>query len=151
MVYIVGVFMCHQPLKIIIIIGTNNAELWQSDDTCNETRWDRKFEVNLDSMTGDSKYLKPAEVTVFTDGNKTKDGIGVGYVIYIRGNRLRTYSCKLSENATVFQAEVQAIYRASEYLIALTGEYKFKYVKILTDSQAALQACLLYTSPSPRD
>ena len=94
----------------------------------------------MDSLKGNAKYLRHSELTIYTGGSKTSHGTGSGYVIYKNNTRIRTFSCKISDNATVFQAEIYAIYKASEYLIGLTADLPFKYVKILSDSQAALQA-----------
>ena len=117
-----------------------SAELIHTDDACNLTKRDSKYKVNLKSMKGGKKYLTHSEVTVYTDESKMTEGTGSGYVIYLRKQRTRVFNCKLSENATVFQAEIFAIYKAVKYLISLRHEKEFKYVKILTDSQAALQA-----------
>ena len=46
-------------------IVNNNEELWQSDDTCNDLNWDRKYEVILDSMKGNSKYLRHLRSKIF--------------------------------------------------------------------------------------
>ena len=51
-----------------------------------------------------------------------------------------TESTKLPDYATVFQAEIQAVYEACQYLLSIIAEWEIKYIKILTDSQAALLA-----------
>ena len=66
--------------------------------------------------------------------------MGSGYVVYNKGQRLQTHSSKLTDTTTVFQAEVTAINEAADYLIGLSAHRKFKHVKILSDSQAALTA-----------
>ena len=43
-------------------------------------------------------------------------------------------------HATVYQAELEAIYQAFNYLEENHNRLKLKYVKTLTDSQSALQA-----------
>ena len=48
-------------------------------------------------------------------------------------------SIRLSANTTVFQAEVIAIREATRKMLS-TFDGKYEYIKILTDSQAALQA-----------
>ena len=65
----------------------------------------------------------------------------------------------MQDHATVYQAEIEAIYQACKYMDDNFDTMKPRYVKILTDSQSALKALdsidfksrLLYTSPSPRD
>ena len=44
------------------------------------------------------------------------------------------------DHATVFQAELEAIYQACKYMDTEYNNLKPRYVKILTDSQSALQA-----------
>ena len=131
------------------------------DDRCDILIKERLTNINLNSFHGGKKYLKKAETTVYTDGSKLTKGVGAGIVIYHKNERIHVDSFSLKNNATVFQGEVEAIYQAIQYLIAYQDEYKFRYIKILSDSQAAIMAlnqpeirsksCLLYTSPSPRD
>ena len=37
------------------------------------------------------------------DGSKTGNGVGAGYVVYYKKERIQTESISLSENTTVFQ------------------------------------------------
>ena len=60
--------------------------------------------------------------------------------MFHKGKRKQTKSTRVSDTATVFLAEVRAIYEAAVYLIELSAHRKFKYVKILSDSQAAITA-----------
>ena len=46
----------------------------------------------------------------------------------------------MQDHTTVYQAELEAIYLACKYMDDNHEEIKPKYVKILTDSQAALKA-----------
>ena len=45
----------------------------------------------------------------------------------------------MQDNATVYQAELEAIYQACKYMDDIHDKIKPKYVKIQTDSQAALK------------
>ena len=45
----------------------------------------------------------------------------------------------MQNHATVYQAELEAIYQVCNYLEENHNQLKPKYVKILTDSQSALQ------------
>ena len=74
-------------------------------------------------------YLRPSKITVYTDGSKTWNGVGAGFVIYHKAQRIYTHSLKLSKHTTVFQAEIYAIYEAAKHLIQETN-IRFKYVKI---------------------
>ena len=66
--------------------------------------------------------------------------MGSGYVVYNKGQRIQTNSSKLTDTTTVFQAEATAINKAADYLINLSNHRKFRHVKMLSDSQAALTA-----------
>ena len=59
---------------------------------------------------------------------------------FSQNTRIFSDSYKLPDYATVFQAEIYAIQRAAEYALSEIGTYGFKYVKILTDSQASMLA-----------
>ena len=77
---------------------------------------------------------------MYTDGSKTEYGVGSGYVIYNKGQQIQTHSSKLTNTTIVFQAKIMEINEAAEYLLTLSNHRKFKHVKILSDSQAALTA-----------
>ena len=86
------------------------------------------------------RAVKPSEYTVYTDGSKTDNGTGAGFVIYKKRERIHTNSFSLPNTATVFQAEIIAIYQAMLQLIRISTTQKISYVKILCDSQAAILA-----------
>ena len=65
-----------------------------------------------------------------------KKGTG-GFVVYHYNNILHTYSFKMEDHATVYQAELEAIYQACKYMDDNHDAIKPRYVKILTDSHAA--------------
>ena len=68
------------------------------------------------------------------------------------GTEIHSKLIKLSENTTVFQAEIIAIREATREMLS-TLDDKHEYIKILTDSQAALQALdnTTYTSRAVKD
>ena len=74
-----------------------------------------------------------------TDGSKTLNHTGAGYVIYNRTHEQQTSSIKISHNSTVFQAEILAIREAAK-AFKLLQTPEDKYIKIMSDSQAAIQA-----------
>ena len=84
--------------------------------------------------------IKPAEYNIFTDGSKTEDGVGSGFVVYCKAERLHVESISLPDNTTVFQAEIIAIYKAMLFMIRHCSTNKVSYLKILCDSQAAILA-----------
>ena len=61
------------------------------------------------------------------------------FVLYKRHQQIHTYSFQLANHTTVYQAELEAIYQACVYIDNNITSLKPKYIKILTDSQAALQ------------
>ena len=100
--------------------------------------WDRKYIVNQNSFSNKGKPIH-SQYTIYTDGSKTDDHVGSGYVIYHGNIEFAYNSVRLSDEMTVFQAEVAAIKLAVEYLIEnfVSGT---KFVKLFSDSQAALLA-----------
>ena len=67
-------------------------------------------------------------------------------MIYHKNKRIHVESIHMPDTSTVFQAEIEAISHACQYALANPQERDIKYIKILSDSQAAIKACLLYTS-----
>ena len=151
-----------------------------TDDRCSHTNWDKCYHIMTSSFITNRTSIKPSEFTIYTDGSKTDNGTGAGFVIYHKCDRIHTESISLPDTTTVFHAEVTAIYKAMLQLIRMDRTQTLSYVKILSDSQAAIKAldshdikskivlqtiealnavaditistsCLLYTSPSPRD
>ena len=94
----------------------------------------------------------PTQINIFTDGSRTPFHVGAGYTIQIRGKERYSNSLKLSENTTVFQAEIIAIREATRHMLH-TLDSEYEYIKILTDSQAALQALndTTYTSRAVKE
>ena len=66
------------------------------------------------------------------------EGNGGGFVVYHYKKLVHMHSFKMQDHATVYQAELEAIYRACSYMDKKYIELKPNYVKILTDSQSAL-------------
>jgi ribonuclease HI len=98
----------------------------------------KKYDVNLSSFSGEKKYSRRSQYTVYTDGSKLNGKLGAGYQIYKGTEPFAHGSVKLPDWATVFQAEVLAIKTASQRLQQDGSDVK--WVKILSDSQAALLA-----------
>lgn len=75
-------------------------------------------------------------ITCYTDGSKTERGTGFGYVIPQDGNsrETQTFSAKLPDFCSVYQAELIALTAAAE---AITG-YTNREIYLLTDSQASI-------------
>ena len=86
-----------------------------------DTIWYKKqtqetnFTIHICEETG-RKTPKPSQINVYTDGSKTVQGTGAGYVIFYKKQLLHTESINLPKNASIFQAEIFAIYKAALYL-----------------------------------
>ena len=102
--------------------------------------YDRFSRINTDSFDGNPKHIQKAETTIYTDGSKTDHGVGAGFVIYHKNQRIHTESIHMPDTSTVFQAEIEAISHACQYALANLKELNIKYIKILSDSQAAIKA-----------
>ena len=92
----------------------------------------------LSVKIGNGEPLETPEggIEVYTDGSKTRHGTGAGVVI--RGALENTYKDKLDNNATVFQAELQAIRAAGDFL--LSKNIHNTTIHVHCDSKSALQA-----------
>ena len=99
----------------------------------------KNYTVKQDNLQKEEMLLTETQVNIYTDGSKTCNHVGSGFVIYIKGKIIAESSIKLSYNASVFQAEVVAIREAVKALDNYKEE-EIKYVKIFTDSQATLLA-----------
>ena len=98
------------------------------------------FRVNTDSLKGGKKHLRPSQFNLFTDGSRTRDGVGSGVVLYKHQTCIREESYRLPDEATVFMAEVVALTRAAELILEHRNELAIRFAKIHCDSQAALMA-----------
>ena len=78
----------------------------------------------------------------FTDGSKTKQGVGAGVAIYVytRGTLTRSLKFRLHDKCTNNQAEQMAILKS---LLHMTKEHSpLKTVTIYTDSQTTLDSLM---------
>ena len=110
------------------------------DDRCDTTIYDRFTKINTESFDGKSTHIQRAETTIYTDDSKTDYGVGAGFVIYHKSQRIHAESIHMPDTSTAFQAENEAISHACQYILANQQELDFKYIKILSDSQAAIKA-----------
>ena len=98
-------------------------------DTCNTRVWEKTYNVNLESLIGGKKHLRHSEYTIYTDGSKKEEGTGGGFVIYNYNKQIHAQSFKMQDHATVYQAELEAIYQACKYMDDNYDTIKPKYVK----------------------
>ena len=102
--------------------------------------WEKDYEV-LDFGIGEDRYQG---YRCYTDGSKTRNGVGSGLCVMMHGHIMKTRCYGLNDFCTVFQAEIYAIKRACEILTdmkdGLANDPEFGTIRILSDSQAALLA-----------
>ena len=120
-----------------LISDCNLEEYLNEDDSVSMELPFSKFNIITDSFSGNTKFLTPSQINVYTDGSKFNGKVGAG--IYIVGNNslIHEQSFRLPNKATVFQAEIFAINQAAIYLQSFNNTY---YIKFFVDSQAALLA-----------
>ena len=93
----------------------------------------------MDSFDGSRRHRAPSQYNIYTDGSRTKTGVGSGITITHKNTELISEAYHLPDYATVFQAEVIAINRACRYLLH-NKPRGLHYVKFFVDSQAAIAA-----------
>ena len=105
-------------------------------DTMNPiSNWDRPYQVCLRSFD-DGRPREVADLSVYTDGSHCGGYTGGGFVVMRGDALLATESFYLGSISTVFQAEVSAIGRASDYV---REHYSNALaVTFFVDSQAAM-------------
>ena len=83
------------------------------------------------------KEIQEDEITCYTDGSKTDDGTGFGFIITTNKNKTEIMSCyaKLPDHCSVYQAELIAITKAAEMLQNNTRQKKITF---FTDSLSAI-------------
>ena len=59
-------------------------------DICDHTIRQRKYRVDLHSMEGGTKHLIKSQTTIYTDGSKTKQGVGSGFVVYYKNQLIHS-------------------------------------------------------------
>ncbi|CAK1594967.1 unnamed protein product [Parnassius mnemosyne] len=96
--------------------------------------FDKKYKIQLNENS-QPEGLSPKELTIFTDGSKTNEGVGSGAF----SEDLNIHICTpLGTYNTVFQAECMGIIQAA---IAIDARKVNDFpIRILTDSRAVLQA-----------
>ena len=107
-------------------------------DGGNTPHEERRYNINLESFGGGKKYQRRSQYTIYTDGSKLDGRTGAGYQIYRGNHPILEDSIRLPDWSTVFQAEIHAIEAACKGLLQLNVEPT--YVKIFSDSQAAIRA-----------
>ena len=79
-------------------------------------------------------------LSCFTDGSREQDRTGAGWLITIGDTIIHEGTVYLGEIATVYQAEVYAIFKVTEWLIECGDDVRGLEVAIYSDSLAAVNA-----------
>ena len=58
----------------------------------------RMYRVVTDSLDKDTKYLSRSQINIYTDGSRTEEGVGAGYIIY-KGKNIRCFRSAELEGA----------------------------------------------------
>ena len=107
----------HDVFVVVIIDSDSDIESVNLNSSCeslevkSESELDKSRErdttgqnwnYTMDKNSLDKKTMPTlTQVNIFTDGSKTMNHVGAGYVIYIEAKEEITGSIKLSENATL--------------------------------------------------
>ena len=103
-------------LKFLKTEDAQATGLGQDRETIIENIKDKNYWITINNKKGKTKPL-PSQLNVYTDGSKTKQGAGSGYVILSRKDRvLNTRSINLTGEASIFLAELNAIQEAAKQL-----------------------------------
>ena len=114
-------------------------ETTQSDKIDTHPIWEKNYTIVTGN--GDDRYQG---FRCYTDGSKTRHGVGSGACIMMHTHIMKTRCYGLKDYSTVFQAELYAIQQACKLIVEVKKDFKndpdFKNVRILSDSKSALQA-----------
>ena len=104
-------------------------------DECCVMRPTSQFTLDTSSFVDMDNSQSPLDVNVYTDGSKLDDKVGSGvYICGSKGTIEEKY--RISDNATVYQAELFAIQKAAQILNHMDN---LTTIKFYVDSQAALR------------
>ncbi|KMQ81828.1 non-ltr retrotransposon cats, partial [Lasius niger] len=81
------------------------------------------------------KVNNKAEMQIFTDGSKMDDRVGCAFVAYKNETEIYNEEHRLSDMATVYQAELYAIKKSLDWM----DKNKYRSAQINSDSRAAIQ------------
>ena len=136
-IYSVGLWKI-KPYGHSNILKFSGITLPKCFDSCiTEINFDKKFAVQIPER----KVWKTSDPTsgfekiIYTDGSKTTDSCGAGFVVL---NSTENYGYRLPDYCSIFQCEILAIKMACLYQLNLKP--KCKNIAICVDSQAVLKA-----------
>ena len=108
-----------------------------TDYTIPRLNFEKNFLVTIPSRSRweDDAFLEDESIHFYTDGSKTKDGVGAG----VFSDRLNLkLSFRLPNHCSVFQAEIMAIKEALSWL--KKNVISARDIRIFSDSQAAIKS-----------
>ncbi|XP_035207966.1 uncharacterized protein LOC118182684 [Stegodyphus dumicola] len=84
-----------------------------------------------------SKFLPSGQgLEIFTDGSRINNQVGAAFVAFYHGQEIHREGYRLSDDATVYQAESQALKKAALW----AGKHPSEQISFFTDSMSVLQA-----------
>ncbi|GBM36978.1 hypothetical protein AVEN_153924-1 [Araneus ventricosus] len=101
-----------------------------------ETKADYKPADNI-SITYDKHKPSGEEIEIYTDGSKINDQVGAAIVVFYYNTEIFNRTIRLSDFATVYQAEVTGIQLALEFISTIGPWNK---INLYTDSLSVLEA-----------
>ena len=123
-------------LELNRFLRSINLYTFESDHIVPKFVFDKHYTVEVSNdVTESSNFVDNNCLCIYTDASKSDKGVGIG--VFSDNLNLKT-SYKLQDHASVFQAEVQAIYMGAEY--CLNMNVKGRKICFLSDSRAALMA-----------
>ena len=98
-----------------------------------------RYNLNSFDVVLDKGETVPNGWCIYTDGSKTVEGVGLGWIIAKDSYLISEGFCKLPDYSSVYEAEVWAIVVALDDLKGLLGsKHGPQLVTILVDNQSAL-------------
>ena len=103
----------------------------ETDVVENTIMLNRPYNVNIISVTNDTKkYIRHSEYIAHTDGSKIEGKTGAGVIICKLNEIIYRQSYSLPSNASIFQAELEAIRQAAAFFYRNKIRYPARYIKI---------------------
>ncbi|XP_035210483.1 uncharacterized protein LOC118184867 [Stegodyphus dumicola] len=88
-------------------------------------------------MQNEDKHLpKGQDLEIFSDGSKVSEQVGAAYIAFYNNTEIHSARFRLSDQASVFQAESFALKKAALW----AGNTIFSSISFYTDSMSVLQA-----------
>ena len=105
----------------------------------------KQFALDANSFVDMDNAQSPAHFNIYTDGSKKNGKVGAGAVLFKSNVMIKELSCRLPDEATVFQAELMAIREAATAISAVPS---LTTIKFYVNSQAVLRALQMITITS---